>query len=61
MYQNIQNLRKVLPLEREPGNPEVKFTVAVKKTCNVVGRVPFNLVPVALPLEVSTREFSLVK
>ena len=38
--------RKVLPLEREPTNPEDKYAVAIKKSSGTVGHVPFNLAPV---------------
>ena len=33
----------ILPLEREPTNPEDKCTVAVKKCGRIVGHVPFNI------------------
>ena len=36
---------EVLPLEREPDNPEDIHAVAIKKTGEVVGDVPFNLAP----------------
>ena len=36
---------EVLPLQREPNNPEDRFAVAIKRTGNVVGHVPFNLAP----------------
>ena len=36
---------EVLPLEREPDNPEDIHAVAIKKTGEVVGHVPFNLAP----------------
>ena len=38
---------EVLPLERDPTNPEDKCAVAVKKRGGTVGHVPFNLAPVA--------------
>ena len=37
---------EVLPLQREPGNPEDKFTVAVIRRGNIVFHFPFNLAPV---------------
>ena len=37
---------EVLPLEREPNNPEDKFAVAIIRRSCVVGHLPFNLVPV---------------
>ena len=37
---------EVLPLEREPTNPEDKYAVAIKKSSGTVGHVPFNLAPV---------------
>ena len=37
---------EVLPLEREPTNPEDKCAVAIKKCGETVGHVPFNLAPV---------------
>ena len=37
---------EVLPLEREPANPEDKCAVAIKKCGGTVGHVPFNLAPV---------------
>ena len=36
---------EVLPLEREPDNPEDRFAVAIKKCGQVVGHIPFNLAP----------------
>ena len=37
---------EVLPLEREPTNPEDKHAVTIKKRGGTVGHVPFNLAPV---------------
>ena len=37
---------EVLPLEREPTNPDEKCAVAIKKCGEAVGHVPFNLAPV---------------
>ena len=47
-YQHIwdPHIGKVLPLEREPDNPEDKFTVAIIRRNQVVGNLPFNLVQV---------------
>ena len=47
-YQDIWDPRigEVLPLQREPGNPEDKFAVAVIRRGNIVGHLPFNLAPV---------------
>ena len=36
---------EVLPLQREPDNPEDRFAVAVQKSGEVVGHIPFNLAP----------------
>ena len=36
---------EVLPLEREPENPEDRFAVAVKKAGECVGHIPYNLAP----------------
>ena len=36
---------EVLPLEREPGNPEDVHAVAIKRDGRIVGHVPFNLAP----------------
>ena len=33
---------EVLPLEREPDNPEDNCAVAIKKSGETVGHVPFN-------------------
>ena len=37
---------EVLPLEREPTNPEDQFAVAIKRSGETVGHVPFNLAPI---------------
>ena len=37
---------EVLPLEREPTNPEDPFAVAIKRSGETVGHVPFNLAPI---------------
>ena len=36
----------ILPLEREPNNSEDRFAVAIKRRSDVVGHLPFNVVPV---------------
>ena len=46
MEQWEPRIGEVLPLEREPSNPEDKFAVAIKRCGSVVGHVPFNLAPV---------------
>lgn len=47
-YQDVWNphVGEVLPLEREPENPEDKFAVAIRRRGCVVGHIPFNLAPV---------------
>ena len=40
--------RKILPIEREPTNPEDKFTVAVQLEGCMVGHLPFNIAPTVL-------------
>ena len=37
---------EVLPLERDPTNPEDQCAVAIKKSGGTVGHVPVNLAPV---------------
>jgi len=37
---------EILPLERDPTNPEDRCAVAIKKDSRTVGHVPFNLAPV---------------
>ncbi len=37
---------EVLPLERDPTNPEDRHAVAIKNSSGTVGHVPFNLAPV---------------
>ena len=37
---------EVLPLERDPTNPQDRFAVAVKKCGETVGHMPFNVAPV---------------
>ena len=37
---------EVLPLEREPDNPEDNCAVGIKKNGETVGHVPFNQAPV---------------
>ena len=37
---------EVLPLEREPTNPEDQFAEAIKRSGETVGHVPFNLAPI---------------
>ena len=46
MEQWEPRIGEVLPLEKEPSNPEDKFAVAIKRCGSVVGHVPFNLAPV---------------
>ena len=41
-------LVEVLPLEREPTNPEDKCAVALKKRGGTDGHIPFNLAPAFL-------------
>ena len=36
---------EVLPLEREPDNPDDVHAVAIKRASRIVGHVPFNLAP----------------
>ena len=36
---------EVSPLEREPDDPEGIHAVAIKKTSEVIGHVPFNIAP----------------
>ena len=47
-YQDIWDPRigEVLPLQREPDNPEDRFAVAIMRRGSVVGHLPFNLAPV---------------
>ena len=46
-YQDLWSpqLGEVLPIKREPTNPEDKFAVAVKLEGRVVGHLPFNIAP----------------
>ena len=46
-YQDIWSpfTGEVLPLEREPDNPEDVHAVAIKRAGRIVGHVPFNLPP----------------
>ena len=40
------SIGEALPLEREPHNMQDSFAVAVRKSDEVVGHIPFNLAPI---------------
>ena len=52
---------EVLPLEREPDNPEDRFAVAIKKRGQVVGHIPFNLAPTVSAFLSRTTNITLVE
>ena len=52
---------EVLPLERDPTNPQDKFAVAVKKCGETVGHLPFNVAPVVSAFLSRTASKALVE